>query len=57
MGKVAKPCAKAQRPRKQRNVNFGSPTGFRDKRKPAKDVAARAYARRLNNLTADSPVG
>ena len=33
-------------------MDFGTPTGFRDQRGAAKDVAARDRARRLNNLTA-----
>ena len=37
---------------KERSLDFGSPTGFRDKRGAAKDVAARSYARRSNNLSA-----
>ena len=41
-----------KRKRTKRSFDFGSPTGFRDKRGDAKDVAARAYARRSNNLTA-----
>ena len=41
----------SSRARTTRDVDFGSPTGFRDKRAPAKDVAARSYARRSKNLS------
>jgi hypothetical protein len=40
-----------KRKRTKPEKDFGSPTGFRDKRGAAKDVSVRAYARRSTNLT------